>query len=159
MVEAAGVELSRRIENRGVLNFRGRTKRRTLESGQIVDRVLTTREARLSPRPRHQGWPLTHTTKHLARRMAKLPKVVGQNCLLCPGTRDLGLPAAKACMLDHEPEAAMVWLKTIPPQFLPASIQAERTENQIYGWQKRISFSSRGGSRPRIVHRVSDGNS
>ena len=41
------------------------------------------------------------------------------------GARDLGLPAAKACALDHDPEAAMVWLKTIPPQFLPASIQSD----------------------------------
>lgn len=40
------------------------------------------------------------------------------------GARDLGLPAARACVLDHDPEAAMVWLKTIPPQFLPASIQS-----------------------------------
>jgi tetratricopeptide (TPR) repeat protein len=41
------------------------------------------------------------------------------------GARDLGLPAARACVLDHDPEAAMVWLKTIPPQFLPASIQSD----------------------------------
>ena len=41
------------------------------------------------------------------------------------GARDLGLPAARACVLDHDPEAAMVWLKTIPPQFLPASIQTD----------------------------------
>jgi len=39
--------------------------------------------------------------------------------------RDLGLPAAKACVLDHDPEAAVAWLKTIPPQFLPASIQSD----------------------------------
>jgi tetratricopeptide (TPR) repeat protein len=41
------------------------------------------------------------------------------------GARDLGLSAAKACALDHDPEAAMAWLKTIPPQFLPASIQSD----------------------------------
>jgi dienelactone hydrolase len=41
------------------------------------------------------------------------------------GARDLGLPAAKACALDHDPEAAMAWLKTIPPQFLPASVQSD----------------------------------
>jgi dienelactone hydrolase len=41
------------------------------------------------------------------------------------GARDLGLPAAKACALDRESEAAMVWLKTIPPQFLPASVQSD----------------------------------
>ena len=41
------------------------------------------------------------------------------------GARDLGLPAARACALDRDPEAAMVWLKTIPPQFLPASVQSD----------------------------------
>ena len=41
------------------------------------------------------------------------------------GPRDLGLPAAKACVLDHDPEAAMAWLKTIPPQGLPASVQSD----------------------------------
>jgi dienelactone hydrolase len=41
------------------------------------------------------------------------------------GPRDLGLPAAKACVLDHDPEAAIAWLKTIPPQGLPASVQSD----------------------------------
>jgi tetratricopeptide (TPR) repeat protein len=41
------------------------------------------------------------------------------------GARDLGLPAAKACSLDHDPEAAMAWLRTIPPQFLPAAVQSD----------------------------------
>jgi dienelactone hydrolase len=41
------------------------------------------------------------------------------------GQRDLGLPAARACVLDHDPEAAIAWLKTISPQFLPASIQSD----------------------------------
>lgn len=41
------------------------------------------------------------------------------------GLRDLGLPAAKACALDEDPEAAVAWLKTIPAQFLPASVQSD----------------------------------
>jgi len=41
------------------------------------------------------------------------------------GLRDLGLPAARACALDHDPDAAMRWLQTIPPQFLPASVQSD----------------------------------
>jgi hypothetical protein len=35
------------------------------------------------------------------------------------GPRDLGIPAARACALDNDPEAAVAWLKTIPQQFLP----------------------------------------
>jgi Tfp pilus assembly protein PilF len=41
------------------------------------------------------------------------------------GQRDLGVPAARACALDHDPDSAMAWLKTISPQFLPASIQSD----------------------------------
>jgi dienelactone hydrolase len=41
------------------------------------------------------------------------------------GQRDLGLPAARACVLDHDPDAAIAWLKTISPQFLPPSIQSD----------------------------------
>ena len=55
-----------------------------------------------------------------ARAQFDLAKAIGGL-----GQRDLGLPAAKACALDHDPEAALAWLKTIPPQFLPASIQSD----------------------------------
>jgi predicted Zn-dependent protease len=37
------------------------------------------------------------------------------------GYRDLGLPAARACLQKGDPDAAIAWLRTIPPQFLPAS--------------------------------------
>lgn len=37
------------------------------------------------------------------------------------GPRDLGLPAAAACALDGDGEAAVAWLKTIPKRFLPAA--------------------------------------
>ena len=39
------------------------------------------------------------------------------------GPRDLGLPAARACMLKGDADAAIAWLKTIPTRFLPASVQ------------------------------------
>ena len=38
------------------------------------------------------------------------------------GERDLGVPAARACALDHDPDAAIAWLKPINPRFLPASL-------------------------------------
>jgi dienelactone hydrolase len=38
------------------------------------------------------------------------------------GYRDLGLPAARACLQKGDPDAAIAWLKSIPPQFLPASL-------------------------------------
>lgn len=41
------------------------------------------------------------------------------------GARDLGLPAARACVLDNDPDAAIAWLKTIPSQFLPVSVQSD----------------------------------
>jgi len=39
------------------------------------------------------------------------------------GYRDLGLPAAEACLKKGDPEAAIAWLRSIPPQFRPASLQ------------------------------------
>lgn len=54
VVEAAGVELSRGVENREPIESSGRPKRRTLESGQIVDRILTTRNGRPASFPRAQ---------------------------------------------------------------------------------------------------------
>ncbi len=41
------------------------------------------------------------------------------------GYRDLGLPAAHACLQKGDPEAAVAWLSTIPPQFLPPSVGEE----------------------------------
>jgi hypothetical protein len=38
------------------------------------------------------------------------------------GYRDLGLPAARACLQKGDPEAAVAWLRSIPPRFLPPSI-------------------------------------
>ena len=41
------------------------------------------------------------------------------------GYRDLGLPAARACLGKGDLAAAVAWLATIPARFLPASIQED----------------------------------
>jgi len=41
------------------------------------------------------------------------------------GPRDLGLPAARACMQKGDADAAVAWLKTIPTRFLPTEVQDE----------------------------------
>lgn len=41
------------------------------------------------------------------------------------GYRDLGLPAARACLQKGDAEAAIAWLKSIPPRFLPVDVQNE----------------------------------
>lgn len=41
------------------------------------------------------------------------------------GERDLGVPAARACALDHDPDAAIAWLKGINPRFLPESLLSD----------------------------------
>ena len=41
------------------------------------------------------------------------------------GPRDLGLPAARACLQKGDAEAAMAWLSSIPKQFLPARVKDE----------------------------------
>jgi hypothetical protein len=38
------------------------------------------------------------------------------------GYRDLGLPAARACLQKGDPDAAIAWLRSIPPRFLPGSV-------------------------------------
>jgi hypothetical protein len=39
------------------------------------------------------------------------------------GPRDLGLPAARACMLKGDADAAIAWLRSIPQRFLPAEVE------------------------------------
>jgi dienelactone hydrolase len=41
------------------------------------------------------------------------------------GFRDLGLPAARACMQKGDAEAAIAWLRSIPLRFLPPSVADE----------------------------------
>lgn len=41
------------------------------------------------------------------------------------GARDLGLPAARACLASGDADTAIAWLKSIPARFLPASVQQE----------------------------------
>jgi dienelactone hydrolase len=41
------------------------------------------------------------------------------------GARDLGLPAARACMLKGDADAAIAWLRGIPQRFLPADVEKE----------------------------------
>jgi dienelactone hydrolase len=56
-----------------------------------------------------------------AEACGELEKLKGKGL----GPRDLGLPAARACMLKGDADAAMVWLKTIPTRFLPPNVQDE----------------------------------
>ena len=39
------------------------------------------------------------------------------------GARDLGLPAARACLKAGDPDLAMTWLQSIPRRFLPARVK------------------------------------
>ena len=41
------------------------------------------------------------------------------------GPRDLGLPAARACMQKGDADAAISWLRTIPSRFPPPDVQNE----------------------------------
>ena len=56
-----------------------------------------------------------------AEACGELEKLKGKGL----GPRDLGLPAARACMLKGDADAAMAWLKTIPTRFLPPDVQNE----------------------------------
>jgi hypothetical protein len=54
------------------------------------------------------------------------------------GPRDRGIPAAKACLLDGDPDAAIAWLRTIPKQFRPDL----RTDPTFRSLQDRADFQS-----------------
>jgi dienelactone hydrolase len=41
------------------------------------------------------------------------------------GPRDLGLPAARACMQKGDADAAIAWLKSIPSRFLPSELETD----------------------------------
>ena len=56
-----------------------------------------------------------------AEACSELEKVRGKGL----GPRDLGLPAARACMQKGDAEAAMTWLKSIPSRFLPPGIRTD----------------------------------
>ena len=49
------------------------------------------------------------------------------------GPRDLGLPAARACMQKGDADAAIAWLKSIPTRFLPPSVRTEAVFAPVAG--------------------------
>jgi len=49
------------------------------------------------------------------------------------GYRDLGLPAARACMLKGDGDAAIAWLRSIPQRFLPADIEIDPVFEPVRG--------------------------
>jgi dienelactone hydrolase len=53
--------------------------------------------------------------------------------------RDLGLPAARACLRKGDPDAATAWLRTIPPRFLPPTV---RTDRAFATLQHRADFQA-----------------
>jgi len=53
------------------------------------------------------------------------------------GPRDLGLPAARACMQKGDAEAAIAWLRTIPQRFLPGDVAKDPVFASI---QSRADF-------------------
>ena len=60
---------------------------------------------------------------------AEFEKVKGKGL----GPRDLGLPAARACMQKGDADAAIAWLKTIPTRFLPTQVQTEAVFAPLQG--------------------------
>jgi dienelactone hydrolase len=52
---------------------------------------------------------------------AELEKLKGKGL----GPRDLGLPAARSCMLKGDGDAAIAWLRTIPQRFLPRDVEKD----------------------------------
>jgi dienelactone hydrolase len=49
------------------------------------------------------------------------------------GPRDLGLPAARACMRSGDADRAIAWLQSIPQRFLPPSVQQDPVFEPLAG--------------------------
>jgi len=73
--------------------------------------------------------------KQLETACAEFEKLKGKGL----GYRDLGLPAARACMQKGDPEAAIAWLRSIPQRFLPPSVAKEPVFASI---QERPDFQA-----------------
>lgn len=59
--------------------------------------------------------------KQFAAACAELEKLKGRGL----GPRDLGVPAARACMQKGDTDAAIAWLQSIPARFRPASLATD----------------------------------
>jgi dienelactone hydrolase len=59
--------------------------------------------------------------RQYAEACAEMEKLKGKGL----GPRDLGLPAARACMQKGDADAAIAWLKSIPTRFLPQAVKAD----------------------------------
>ncbi len=60
------------------------------------------------------------------------------------GPRDLGLPAARACMQKGDAEAAITWLRTIPQRFLPADVEKDTVFAPLQGREDFRALFKRG---------------
>ncbi len=56
-----------------------------------------------------------------ATACAELEKLKGKGL----GPRDLGIPAARACMQKGDADAAIAWLRSIPERFRPTDIRTD----------------------------------
>lgn len=56
-----------------------------------------------------------------AEACTELEKLKGKGL----GPRDLGVPAARACMQKGDAQAALAWLKSIPQRYLPRSLEKD----------------------------------
>jgi hypothetical protein len=62
------------------------------------------------------------------------------------GPRELGVPAARACALAGDGDAALAWLRSIPTRFLPASLATDSAFATIrHRSEFRALFSSPPG--------------
>jgi hypothetical protein len=60
------------------------------------------------------------------------------------GPRDLGVPAARACMQKGDADAAIGWLKTIPSRFLPRELEDDAVFASLKGREDfRALFAAR----------------
>jgi dienelactone hydrolase len=96
-----------------------------MTSGRFKE-AATSYEALLKVQPDNARLRLSYGEALLAgsrfsEACAEFAKLKGKGL----GPRDLGVPAARACMLKGDAEAAIEWLRSIPSRFLPRDLERD----------------------------------
>lgn len=81
-------------------------------------------------------------SSQFAAACAQLAKLKGKGL----GPRDLGLPAARACMQSGDGDAALGWLKSIPQRYLPQDVQKDPIFAPLQSRPEFAAMFKTGGS-------------
>ena len=81
-------------------------------------------------------------SSQFAAACAQLGRLKGKGL----GARDLGLPAARACMQNGDADVALAWLKSIPQRYLPQEVEKDPIFAPLQARPEFAALFKSGGS-------------